>query len=336
MPHQLQTTVFRWDLDKTYLRTDFDTARGLLRTAFEAPWHKKTVPGAAALLRALQRSGAEQVHILSGSPQQMRPVLAAKLKRDGIRWQSFTLKPSLRNLRRGRFRYLKEQLGYKLGSLLHSRLTTDPGFDEVLFGDDAEADAFVYSLYADICAGVVERAEVEDLLEIARVFPEDRQRIVDAFDAVSKRACVRRIFVHLDRVCAPSDFEALGRRVCPIYNYFQAAVLLHDMGLLGASETLNVGLKMATEDMFSPDALLASILDLAARTALDREKLRALAEAEGEEAFATLQGGIRSRVDELALLSDEDEPKIDYLALHLRDRRRARQAKERALWRFRK
>ena len=43
--------VYRWDLDKTYLRTEFDTVRDVLRTAFEKPHDKRTVPGAAALLR---------------------------------------------------------------------------------------------------------------------------------------------------------------------------------------------------------------------------------------------------------------------------------------------
>lgn len=327
--------VFRWDLDKTFLRTDFDTARGLIRTAFEPSWRKKTVPGAASLLRALQSAGAEEVHILSGSPRQMRRVLAAKLQRDGIRWKSFTLKPSLQNLRKGRVRYLKEQLGYKLGSLLSARLQTDPAFDEILFGDDAEADAFVYSLYADICAGVVERTELEDLLEIARVFPEDRHIILTGFDGVSRRPCVQRIFVHLDRVCAPSDFEALGRRVCPIYNYFQAAVLLHDLALLDAESTLDVGRSMAREALFSPDALLASILDLAARTPLNRDKLRSLAEADGAAHFPSLQEGLRVRVDSLVVAEEQVDEKVEYLALHLRDRRRARQAKERALWRLR-
>ncbi len=266
----------------------------------------------------------------------MRRVLASKLQRDGIRWQSFTLKPSLRNLRRGRLRYLKEQLGYKLGSLLQSRVKTDVAFDEVLFGDDAEADAFVYSLYADICAGVVERSVLEDLLEIARVYPEDRALILSSFDSIMPRQCVQRIFVHLDRVCAPSDFDALGSRVCPVYNYFQAAVLLHDMGLLDASATLEVGQRMAEEEMFSPDALLASILDLTDRTPLDRQRLWLLAEGEGADEVASLQAGLRSRVEQLELVAPQVDDKIDYLALHLRDRRRARQAKERALWRFRK
>ena len=61
------TRIARWDLDKTYLRTDFDTLRDLLRTAIERPDQKRTVPGAAALLRELGRAGVE-THILSGSP----------------------------------------------------------------------------------------------------------------------------------------------------------------------------------------------------------------------------------------------------------------------------
>src|SRR5690606_37930766 len=46
--------VYRWDLDKTYLRTEFDTVRDLLRTAVESPARKRTVPGASALLRELR------------------------------------------------------------------------------------------------------------------------------------------------------------------------------------------------------------------------------------------------------------------------------------------
>ena len=45
--------IARWDLDKTYLRTDFDTLRDLVRTAIERPDQKRTVPGAASLLREL-------------------------------------------------------------------------------------------------------------------------------------------------------------------------------------------------------------------------------------------------------------------------------------------
>src|SRR5687767_4366255 len=104
--------VARWDLDKTYLRTDFETLRDLVRTAIERPDQKRTVPGAAALLRELGRAGV-QTHILSGSPEQLRSRIVEKLRLDGVRYASLTLKPNPGNLLRLRFRALRGPLGYK-------------------------------------------------------------------------------------------------------------------------------------------------------------------------------------------------------------------------------
>src|SRR5690606_10480098 len=74
--------VYRWDLDKTYLRTEFDTVRDLVKTAFESAAQKRTVPGAAALLRELRATEPRGIYIVSGSPEQLRRVLEAKLKLD--------------------------------------------------------------------------------------------------------------------------------------------------------------------------------------------------------------------------------------------------------------
>ena len=54
---------------------------------------------------------------------------------------------------RGRWRSLREHLGYKLGELLESRKTGPAARREVLFGDDWESDPLIYSMYADILAG---------------------------------------------------------------------------------------------------------------------------------------------------------------------------------------
>src|SRR3954452_11944053 len=91
--------ISRWDLDKTYLRTEFDTVRDLVRTAFERADEKRTHPGAATLLREMARAGVT-IHILSGSPAQMRRRLEDKLRLDGIVWDSFALKPNLQNVLR--------------------------------------------------------------------------------------------------------------------------------------------------------------------------------------------------------------------------------------------
>jgi hypothetical protein len=179
--------IARWDLDKTYLRTEFDTVRDLVKTALERPDEKRTNPGASSLLREMVKTGVS-VHILSGSPTQMRKSLEDKLRLDGIVWDSFTLKPNLKNVLRLRFRALRDQLGYKLPALLDARATKLPPelahARETLFGDDAEADAFVYSLYGDVLSGKVsvdelaricERGEMyedvlEHTLEVARSF----------------------------------------------------------------------------------------------------------------------------------------------------------------------
>ncbi len=194
--------VARWDLDKTYLRTEFDTVRDLIRTAVERPDRKRSVPGAAALLRELKRSGA-RVHILSGSPRQMRGRLEEKLAIDRVRYDELTLKPNLSNALRLRFRAMRDQLGYKLPNLLAARArdqwgAASPGaLAEVLVGDDAEADAFVYSLYADVCAGVVDDKLLGRVLDKGRVYSDQAELALSSQRRIEPAPVVGRILIHL-------------------------------------------------------------------------------------------------------------------------------------------
>src|SRR6516225_360907 len=204
--------IYRWDLDKTYLQTEFDTFRQLVRTAMQKASEKQAVPGAAALIRELRAQGDSRLCIISGSPTQMRNVLEAKLKLDGVEWDELVLKDNVRNLLRGRFRALRGQVGYKLPVLLESRIHAPVEAEEVLFGDDAEADAFIYSLYADLVAG--------------RADP------------------VRRIFIHLDRLTPPAYFARYGPRVVPVFNYFQAALVLLADGELNPGQVARVAVEM--------------------------------------------------------------------------------------------
>ena len=118
--------VFRWDLDKTYLRTEFDSFRDLVKSAIETAADKQAYPGATSLLRALGASDEHRICIVSGSPSQMRSVLAAKLALDGVRYDEFVLKNNLRNIARGRSRALRAQIPYKLPALLESRAGSPP------------------------------------------------------------------------------------------------------------------------------------------------------------------------------------------------------------------
>lgn len=335
--------VYRWDLDKTYLRTEFDSLRDLVRTAFEPASRKLTVPGAASLLRELKATEPAGVYILSGSPEQMRKVLEAKLRLDGVHWDSFTLKPSLRNMLRGRFRFLRDQVGYKLAALLASRSGLAAETDEVLFGDDAEADAFIYSLYADICAGRASQHTLLDVLEQARVHEEERPRILQLAAAVPRRDACRRIFIHLDRISSPEAFAGYGTRVCPFYNYLQPALVLLEAGAIDADAALRLGAELVISHAFSPQALTASYMDLARRGQLGRraaERLVAFLPDLETRDFATATPVLKMFCQELEAALDTLErtppvglPTIDYAEMFARDRARARAAKLRAVTR---
>lgn len=263
--------IARWDLDKTYLRTEFDSLRDMVKTAFERPDQKRTNPGASTLLREMVRAGI-RVHILSGSPEQMRRRLEDKLRLDGVTWDSFTLKPNLQNLLRLRFRAVRDQLGYKLPALLRSRAAVTEGNDgttsasrETLFGDDAEADAYVYSLYADVLAGRVTEDVLLQVLRRGRVYEDVVAEAMDAARIVEHADVVERIFIHLEKQTPPDDFKAYGSRVVPFYNYLQAAFALHEDQRLGAESVLRVAVELVTEHRFDGDALARSYLDLVRR-----------------------------------------------------------------------
>jgi hypothetical protein len=263
--------IARWDLDKTYLRTEFDSLRDLLRTAFERPDQKRTNPGAATLLREMVRANVS-VHILSGSPEQMRRRLEDKLRLDGVKWDSFTLKPNLENMLRFRFRALRDQLGYKLPALLRARaMATEPTHDdpglrkETLFGDDAEADAYVYSLYSDVVAGRVDESALAEICVRGRMYPDVQDVVMSHARAIQRGEIVERIFIHLEKQSPPDDFLIYGPRLIPFYNYLQAAFVLLEDGRVPPEAVLRVAVELVVMHRFDGEALARSYLDLAKR-----------------------------------------------------------------------
>jgi hypothetical protein len=335
--------IYRWDLDKTYLQTEFDTFRQLVRTALQKASEKQAVPGAAALIRELRAQGDSQLCIISGSPTQMRNVLEAKLKLDGVEWDELVLKDNVRNLLRGRFRALRGQVGYKLPVLLESRIHAPVEAEEVLFGDDAEADAFIYSLYADLVAGRVDEAVLGQVLESAQVYPDDRARIVTAWRDIPRADPVRRIFIHLDRLTPPAYFSRYGPRVVPIFNYFQAALVLLADGELTAAQVARVAVEMVQTAGHNLLTLSNSFQDLVRRglpiQAVAAPLLQALEGAlQGPgsvlQAFRPLPDIVKAFTRRLAALGAPPPPPearpIDYLSVLDDARPRTHRARRRS------
>lgn len=320
--------TFRWDLDKTYLRTEFDSLKDLAKNAMQNAADKQAYPGATALLRALRQDG-HRICIVSGSPTQMRQVLAAKLALDGVEYDEFVLKNNLKNILRGRFRSLRAQIPYKLPAMLQSRIGA-PADHETLFGDDAEADAIIYCLYADLLAGRVSLQDLERVLVASRAYEDDTERIIDLARRAAKGETVKRMFIHLDRKSPPLGFRRFGPRLVPVFNYFQAALVLYQDKVLSARQVIFVALEMLDSKQYELSHLATSVQDIIRRGRVTREVALQLTADAGEAAtsgalsgrtdlppFEQIAQAFRARVRELGDLEPmpwDDEP-LDYVRL---------------------
>lgn len=254
--------IYRWDLDKTYLQTDFDSFKGLVRSATEPASAKQAVPGAPVLLRAMSEDDGARIFFVSGSPTQMREVLEEKLRLDGVRFDRLTLKDNLGNLRRGRVRAIKGQFGYKLPQLLRDRQGEEPGSRETLFGDDAEVDALVYCAYADAVNGRLSASQVARVMHAAGAYGDDVDAAVAALATVPTAALSERIFIRLERRRPTQHFRCLGTRVVPVVSWWQAALVLLADGDLRPAHAADVAQAVFGERDDAAWALAAQTQDI--------------------------------------------------------------------------
>lgn len=266
----LPPVIFRWDLDKTYLKSDFDSLRELMRIPFEKPEDKVAVPGVVPLIRGLRevatQAGREiRIYFISASPPQIGKAIKEKLALDGIEYDGIVFKNQLQHIVRGRFRNLREQVGYKVTELLKSRLAMPPDSHEVLFGDDWESDPIIYSVYADVLCG---RVEVDQLADILKTIGVDPQLIAEAralASGVARCDVVSKIYINLERRTPPVNFRSFGPRLLPMHNYFQTAACLFEDGHLTLPALAGVAESLINDSGYTPGALANSLSDVLRR-----------------------------------------------------------------------
>ncbi len=264
------TVIYRWDLDKTYLKSDFESLRKMVRMPFERAEDKVDEPGVVALIRALKTSAREEqraafVYFISASPPQIGRAIREKLALDGIDCDGIVFKDQLQHLVRGRFRFLREQVGFKLAELLKARLAAPPGAIEFLFGDDWESDPIIYSLYADVIAGRLDHDALADILVRLRIDPARLVEIKALSQRIAPADSVRRIFINLERRTPPDRFRAFGARLVPTFNYFQTALVLHEEGVVQLSAVVDVGSSLLERSAYTRERLRNSLEDLVRR-----------------------------------------------------------------------
>jgi len=265
-----ERVVFRWDLDKTYLLSEFESLREMMRIPFEKPEDKVAAPGVAALIRGLRESAlgrgrAVRVYFLSASPPQIGRAIRRKLELDGIVYDGITFKDQLQRLFRGKFRHLREQVGYKLTELLKARSLEPETAREYLFGDDWESDPLIYSLYADIASGGLAPSDLAELLRGARVDPPLIAEAQQLATALAKREVVTRIFINLERPTPPAQLRAYGPRLVPTFNYFQTAACLFQDDVLSSDGVVRVARALVEDSHYEATQLENSLADIERR-----------------------------------------------------------------------
>ena len=307
LPAEWEGSLYVWDIDNTYLITEWKGLRDLLRIRFEDALDKRPVPGAVALLRGLGDSEAEPerrpaIHFVSASPHTMRDVLERRMLIDGVVHDGISFRDW------GALRYLRDVFGYKIVALLLLRRETPPGTREVLFGDDREHDPWVYSLYARICAGELRGEELREVLESQRVRSAAAAYAVALADELPRRDPVDWIFIRrlrkkkkqeqaeasegeeqerrrrrstTRRRRRPSPPGELNARLVEVEDYGQAAAVLFAAGRLRAEDLRAVVAEVAAAGESHPPLAALERLDAFDADALERARA-ALSEGSDE------------------------------------------------------
>jgi len=242
--------LYVWDVDKTYLDSHFHTVKELAGFLIEFAIDKRAIAGAVPLLQALRRGPGSDyaetpLYFVSASPPQLGPVIERKLLLDGVEHDGIAFKDQLTYLRRLRPGQLRNHTSYKLAALLEYWAETPPGARWTLFGDDAETDADIYSLFADVTAGEVRGDALIERILAAGV-PEDEARHVAALAGVRPgRETVERILIHLTEGSQPERFDRFGPRVVACQDFLQCAMVLRaegriaDRGMIAVARELS-------------------------------------------------------------------------------------------------
>ncbi len=271
LPRDYAGYVVISDIDKTYLATQIDSLGGLLKAAFEAPERKANVPGFSILLRALRRGGGDEalrnpLFFVSASPPQMEQKILAKMSLDGVETDGIIFKNQLRNVRKGNFKKLREQVGYKLSALLSLWEELPASSRLLLFGDDSESDAVVYSLFRQVVSGRVQGRTLAELLMHLGVFRDDALRLGWASRHVRHASePVEAVFINLETGSQPLYYSRFGSRLYATENSLQAALALYEKGFIRIQAVRSIARDLILHYDFNPRSLLRSLEEASRR-----------------------------------------------------------------------
>jgi len=276
--------VFVWDLDKTYLDTRIDSLGGLIGAIIERSWSKKNIPASNIVLRQLQERWSENkgaknfpIFFITASPQQMEERIREKLLFDGVFPAGCYFKNNLRNLKPSRWWRLRKHIGYKISALLHLRCKLPENIEQVLWGDDSEADAIIYNLYSDICSRRILEPELRALLKKFGLAQDNIELICELSKMAPESDPVKKIYINLAIDTDHDFYLKFGRRTVATYNTFQVALDLFQDHRLNLSDVDLVFDEMVKKYGFSHEELVKSFIEFTKRPQIGEKTYQAVA-----------------------------------------------------------
>lgn len=268
--------VYVWDLDKTYLDTAFESLGGLWRTLRETAFQKRNVPGTATMVRALRDYWQEThqgrkdfpIYFVTASPPQLENKIHDKLAYDGIYPFGLFCKDNVQNLNPRRWWRLTQQVGFKLQALLQLRLHLAKNVRQILWGDDSEADAIIYSLYSDLCARRLDDREARQVLKYFKVVGQQVDTILQLREDIPQQDPVEKMYINLAADTDPDYYLKFGRRILPTTNTFQIALDLFQDQRLSSAQVVKVAKDLMENYSFGVEELQNSLEELVRRPAL--------------------------------------------------------------------
>ncbi|MBZ0270466.1 hypothetical protein K8I61_00405 [bacterium] len=268
LPAEYAGRVITCDVDKTYLESDFESWLGLAIIPMEKAEDKRAIAGMAPVLRELRHGGAIEnaqtpFFFLTASPPFIMKEVYRKMLIDGVQCDGVTCKDWRQILfKRKKPAWLRRQLPYKVSALLHQRTRLPESAREILIGDDAEADARAYALYADILAGRVNEAELSEILRRERCDAEEKAEVIEAFRAVKPPGeRVERIYIYLEKRTDPKIFAPFSSDLVACRSAFQMAVHMTLGGLVRAQAAVDSARAMLAIDHACRDDLAEDLAE---------------------------------------------------------------------------
>ena len=262
--------IYVWDLDKTYLDTKIEDLKSLIKIFIEKGSKRKNIPGTAFLLKALQEKwiSSQALYFISASPPQIEAKIREKLISDQVKVSGFFFKDNLKNVHPKRFQRLTRQIGYKLHALLQLRLRLAADVQQILWGDDSESDAVVYSLYSDLCAGRFKKESLEKVLRHFKVGGAQRDLILNMQKEIKPHDPVEKIYINLEDDTDAEYYLKFGRRMVATYNTLQVAFDLFQDRKMSLHAVVSLAQHLIKNFQFTREQISNSLDDLVRRQIL--------------------------------------------------------------------